>query len=154
MQMRRVIAAALVLAACRGPAGPVARLHTRDGAVDVVVEIVDTPAARERGLMYRSALADGAGMLFVFDEEAEHAFWMKNTLIPLDMIFIRGDGTIAGIRENTTPLSLAPVTVGRPSRWVLEVPGGWAARNGVRTGDRVELPPAARRGPTTAPPSP
>jgi uncharacterized membrane protein (UPF0127 family) len=141
--MRRVIGATIVaaLAACRlGDPGPVARIHRSSGPVDVVVEIVATPAAREQGLMYRKSLADGTGMLFVFDEEAEHPFWMKNTLIPLDMIFIAGTKKIVGIAANTHPLSLAQVTVGKPSRWVLEVPGGWTARNGVRTGDTVELP--------------
>jgi uncharacterized membrane protein (UPF0127 family) len=147
MQMRRVIGATIVaaLVACRADHGPVARIHGGSGPVDVVVEIVDTPAAREQGLMYRKFLADGTGMLFVFDEEVEHPFWMKNTLIPLDMIFIDTKQTIVGIATETRPLSLQSVTVGRPSRYVLEVPGGWTAKHGVRTGDRVELPAAARR---------
>jgi uncharacterized membrane protein (UPF0127 family) len=90
--------------------------------------------------MYRSELADGHGMLFVFPEESDHRFWMKNTLIPLDMIFIGADGTIVGIHRDATPLSTAPVGVGRPSRYVLEVPGGWTGRTGVAPGQRVELP--------------
>jgi uncharacterized membrane protein (UPF0127 family) len=148
MQMRRVIGATIVatLVACGADRGPVVRIHRAAGsAVDVTVEVVDTPTARAQGLMYRNALADGTGMLFVFDEESEHPFWMKNTLIPLDMIFIDGGSKIVGIAANTHPLSLAQVTVGKPSRWVLEVPGGWSAKNGVGTGDRVDLPPAAAR---------
>lgn len=141
MQMRRVILLTIVLTtiACRPAGAPVARCHTTRGPVDVAVEVVDTDETRARGLMYRSVLADGAGMLFVFDEESEHPFWMKNTLIPLDMIFIAGDGTIAGIHENAHPLSLDSITVGKPSRWVLEVPGGWSAKHGMKAGDRVEL---------------
>jgi len=140
MQMRRVILLTIVLTAtaCRS-AGPVVRCHTSGGSVDVAVEVVDTDETRARGLMYRNALADGAGMLFVFDEEAEHSFWMKNTLIPLDMIFIAGDRTIAGIHENAHPLSLDPITVGKPSRYVLEVPGGWSSKNALKAGDRVEM---------------
>lgn len=92
--------------------------------------------------MYREKLEDGHGMLFAFDDETDRSFWMKNTIIPLDMIFIGGDRTIVGVRANTTPLSLAPVSVGRPSRWVLEVAGGYAARAGIATGDRVLLPGA------------
>ena len=93
--------------------------------------------------MYRDRLADGHGMLFVFDDERDHTFWMKNTLIPLDMIFIGADQVIVGIHPNAVPLSTATVGVGRPSRWVLEVPGGWSARRGVASGDRVELPAGA-----------
>jgi uncharacterized membrane protein (UPF0127 family) len=89
--------------------------------------------------MYRTSLAEGHGMLFVFDEDASHSFWMKNTLIPLDMLFIARDGTVVGIHPNATPLSTADIRVGTPSRYVLEVPGGWAARHGVAAGARVEL---------------
>jgi len=118
----------------------VARIHAGDGVVEVRVEVVSTPEALAHGLMYRSELADGHGMLFVFPEESDHRFWMKNTLIPLDMIFIGADGTIVGIHRDATPLSTAPVGVGRPSRYVLEVPGGWTGRTGVAPGQRVELP--------------
>jgi len=138
MQIRAVALLLLALGCARDDA-PLARVHTRSGPVDVVLEVADTPAAKQRGLMYRSSLADGHGMLFVFDEDDDHQFWMKNTLIPLDMIFIAADGRVVGVRANTTPLSNANVGVGTPSRFVLEVPGGWAARRGVATNDRVEL---------------
>lgn len=138
---RRALAAGCVLAAaaCATDA-PRAVVHTAGGARTVVVEVVDTPAARTRGLMYRQHLADGAGMLFVFDEEADHSFWMKNTFLPLDLIFVSSDRRVAGVHPNARPHSLAPIRVGRPSRWVIEVPAGWAARAGVAVGDRVELP--------------
>src|SRR2546430_340539 len=132
-------AALLALVAC-GRSEPAAVIHTAAGGrAEVAVEVAATPEAQARGLMYRRALADGRGMLFVFPAEAPHEFWMKNTFIPLDMIFIGADGRIVGIHANATPLSTAPLGVERPSRYVLEVPGGWAARQGVAAGDRVEL---------------
>jgi len=140
-------AAAFVLAtlvACIGAAscgerGPVAVIETAGGPVDVVLEVAATDRSREQGLMYRSELADGRGMVFVFPNEVEHAFWMKNTMISLDMLFIGADGRIAGIHENATPLSLAKISVGRPSKWVIEVPAGFSKRRGIAVGDRVEL---------------
>ena len=132
-------AALLALGAC-GAHEPAAVVHTAGGGrAEVAVEVAATPEAQARGLMYRRVLADGQGMLFVFPAEAPHQFWMKNTFIPLDMIFIAADGRIVGIHPNATPLSTAPLGVERPSRYVLEVPGGWAARRGVAPGDRVEL---------------
>lgn len=105
----------------------------------VALEVMNTPPARERGMMYRTSLGEDHGMLFVFPEEVEHAFWMKNTLIPLDMLFIARDGRIVGVHPEAVPLSTASVSVGKPSLYVLEMNGGWAARHGVRTGDRLEL---------------
>src|SRR3989442_6984962 len=131
--MRAAVAAALALAGCRDR-GPVAAMRGPGGAVEVSLEVAATPAERERGLMYRSSLAEGRGMLFVFDKDGNHAFWMKNTLIPLDMLFIARDGTVVGIHANATPLSTADIAVGKPSRYVLEVPGGWAARQGIAAG--------------------
>ena len=140
MQPRGLAGAALlVLVACRA-SEPAVVIHTTAGArANVAVEVAATPEAQAQGLMYRRALADGHGMLFVFPAEAPHDFWMKNTFIPLDMIFIAADGRIVGIQANTVPLSTTPLGVERPSRYVLEVPGGWAARRGVAAGDRVEL---------------
>ena len=132
------VALALVLAAC-GNAGPSATVHGRGGDTRIALEIAATPAERERGLMYRSSLADGRGMLFVFERDEDHEFWMKNTLIPLDMLFIAADGRVAGIHANATPLSTVSIAVGQPSRYVLEVPGGYAQRRGIEPGDRVEL---------------
>ncbi len=109
------------------------------------VEIADSPAEREKGLMFRKHLPDGQGMLFDFDSEQDIAMWMKNTYIPLDMIFIRGDGRIARIAENTTPLSTTIIPSVAPVRAVLEVAGGTAARLGIAPGDRVAFPIFNRR---------
>jgi uncharacterized membrane protein (UPF0127 family) len=130
-----------VLAACRtATSAPTAVVQTAKGPVRVSLEVVSDDASRARGLMYRNHLDDGHGMLFVFDDESVRSFWMKNTLIPLDMIFIGGDGRIVGMKTDTTPLSLAPLSVGKPSKWVIEVPGGYAGRAGIATGDLVEVP--------------
>jgi len=139
MQIRALALLALTLACSGGARGPVARFETARGTAEVALEIADTPPARNRGLMYRDTLPDGRGMLFVFENEDEHDFWMKNTLIPLDMIFISGDHRIVGVHANATPLSTASIGVGAPSRYVIEVPGGWAARHGITRGDRVLL---------------
>lgn len=133
------LALLLAVAACAGDA-PRAVIRTAGGPRTLRLEVVDTPAARSRGLMYRRELPDGTGMLFVFDEESDHAFWMKNTFIPLDMIFVSGEGRIVGVHADARPQTLTPISVGHPSRWVIEVPAGWAARAGVRVGDAVELP--------------
>ncbi|HZP41477.1 MAG TPA: DUF192 domain-containing protein [Candidatus Binatia bacterium] len=140
LQLKLACAALLVAAppACSG-SGPTARIHTAAGTVVVSLEVAATPEAQQRGLMYRTALSDDHGMLFVFPREADHEFWMKNTLVPLDMLFIARDGTIVGIHAEATPLSTAPISVGKASRYVLEVPGGYAARRRIASGDRVEL---------------
>jgi len=136
--MCAAVAAALALGGCRDR-GPVAVIRGPGGVAEVSLEVAATPAERERGLMYRSSLAEGRGMLFVFDEDGNHGFWMKNTVIPLDMLFIARDGTVVGVHANATPLSTANISVGKSSRYVLEVPGGWAARHGIAAGARVEL---------------
>ena len=138
MQPRAAVAGLAMLLAC-SKAGPVATVHTARGPVRVTLEVVADDATRQRGLMYRDRLADGHGMLFVFDAETEHAFWMKNTVIPLDMIFIGADRTIVGVHPNATPLTLTPRSVGRPSKWVLEVAGGYAARASIEKGNRIDL---------------
>jgi uncharacterized membrane protein (UPF0127 family) len=127
----------VLLLACGAP--PTAVLHGTKGPVSVRLEVARTDAARTKGLMYRRTLADGDGMLFVFDTSAEHAFWMKNTFIPLDLIFIGDDLRVVGIRPQAVPQSTQTISVGVPSRYVLEVPGGWAARHGIAAGTRVDL---------------
>jgi uncharacterized membrane protein (UPF0127 family) len=89
--------------------------------------------------MFREKLGTDEGMLFVFQESTDHSFWMKNTLLPLDMIFIDERREVAGVVERATPLSTEPRSVGRPSRFVLEVNGGFAAAHGVRVGDLVRF---------------
>jgi len=105
--------------------------------VRVTVEIANTDELRRRGLMYRQNLAPDAGMLFLFPMDEVHQFWMKNTLIPLDMIFIRKDGTVAGVVENAEPKTLDGRSVGKESRHVLEVNGGFAKLHGIGEGTRV-----------------
>ncbi len=124
--------------ACAAPGGPRAVLESGGKTLVVQVELADTPEKRERGMMFRKELADGKGMLFLFDEEGEHSFWMKDTLIPLDMIFVDAAGRVTGIVSRARPLTLEP-RIGGPSRMVLEVPGGWAAEHGVRAGDRMRV---------------
>jgi len=118
---------------------PAVVFHADQGDVRVVVEVADTPKKRERGLMYRKALADEHGMLFVFPAASDHTFWMKNTYIPLDMIFINEKHTVVGVVANAEPMILDPQRVGRPSLYVVEVRGGYAARRGIRLGTRVTL---------------
>lgn len=140
------LVAALALAAATActspPRGPAVTIHTAGGDVDVAVELALTEAEQARGLMWRSELPDGTGMLFVFDDEEERAFWMRNTPIPLDILYITADATIASIAAETRPYSEQSIPSRGPCRYVLEVPGGWAQRHGVRSGDRLTLPPA------------
>jgi uncharacterized membrane protein (UPF0127 family) len=119
---------------------PRARVHLpgADGrAHPVDVEVAADDLSRARGLMFRRELPEGTGMLFVFPEEEVQAFWMRNTLLPLDMLFIDAAGVLVGLVSRAVPHSLAPRSVGLPSRYVLEVPGGWAEAHGVRPGVRV-----------------
>ncbi len=95
--------------------------------------------------MHRQSLAPNAGMLFPYDVPQPASFWMKNTLIPLDMIFIRADGTIARIAANTVPHSLQSVESGEPVAAVLEIAGGRSAQLGIAEGDRVSWPGGPRR---------
>ncbi|HEY1908365.1 MAG TPA: DUF192 domain-containing protein [Myxococcaceae bacterium] len=105
----------------------------------LTVEIADTSPLRTRGLMWRSELPEGTGMLFIFPDEVVQSFWMRNTLIPLDMLFIDKRGKVVGVVQWAEPRTLSSRTVGKPSLYVLEVPGGWTSKNGVRAGSTVEL---------------
>jgi uncharacterized membrane protein (UPF0127 family) len=91
-----------------------------------------------KGLMFRTALADNAGMVFPFPEPRMASFWMKNTVIPLDIIFVRTNGTIESIAENTIPYSTIPVASGEPVGAVLELRGGLSAELGISAGDKVK----------------
>ena len=103
------------------------------------VEVADTPAKRAMGLQYRRELADDHGMIFLFAGESPQTFWMKNTPIPLDMIFIDRQRKIVGIVAETVPFSLDPRSVGIPSQYVLEIKGGLAKRLGIQAGDAVRF---------------
>ncbi len=150
--MRLLLPLCLVVACCHAPPppsdgsapAPLVRSHvgleTRDGGKFAVkVELALTHDEREVGLMNRATLGPDDGMLFVFAREAKVSFWMHNTLVPLDMIFISNGGRIVGIVADAAPLTDTPRQVGAPSRYVLEVNGGYAASHGLRVGDRVVL---------------
>lgn len=144
-----------LLAACgaqpaSNPSPPVQEPRTAPSGLDLVrlainsgarthrftVEVARTEAQQAQGLMNRRRLAPDEGMLFPFDPPRAASFWMRNTLIPLDLIFIRPDGTIARIATGV-PLSEAQIEVGEPLTAVLEIPGGRAAQLGITTADRV-----------------
>lgn len=112
-------------------------IATETGATLFTVEIADTEALRERGLMFRQRLPEDRGMLFDYGQPQPAAMWMKNTYIALDMVFIRGDGTVAYVAENTVPQSLDAIGVAEPVRGVLELAAGTARRIGLRAGDSV-----------------
>lgn len=125
-------------AAAGAPSARVVVEPRRGGRFVVAVEVARTEAERARGLMSRRSLDEAAGMLFVFEEMGDHPFWMKNTLIPLDMIFIGDDARVTGVVARATPGSLEPRSAA-PSRFVLEVNGGWAEAHGVAPGDTIRF---------------
>ena len=127
------------------PADSQTRLQTleiasKTGVHVFAVEVVDNDTDRSKGLMYRKELPEGRGMLFDFQREQDVSFWMQNTYIPLDMVFIRADGRILRIAENTEPLSTRMIPSGGPVLGVLEVIGGTAHKLGLAPGDRVAHP--------------
>jgi hypothetical protein len=127
---------------------------TGKGRFPFRVELADTPETQARGLMYRTSLPADRGMLFVFAEPRPVAMWMKNTFVPLDMIFLDGAGRVVDVAERTEPLSTAIIQSRAPARAVLEVSGGTARRIGLGIGDIVEHPAFRQRSPSprTAPP--
>lgn len=125
---------------------PAATAHAKRGTVTLTgsqgprkvnVEVVSSPRAVERGLMYRTHMPVDDGMLFLMGEEEVQSFWMRNTLIPLDMIFIGKDMKVVGIVENAEPRTETSRTINKPSSFVLEVNGGWSAKNGIAAGATV-----------------
>jgi len=120
-------------------AQPKVYLATPGGEVAVNVEVVATPPLIEKGLMYRQYLAPDAGMLFVMGADKQWTFWMHNTLIPLDMIFIKKDMTVAGVVQNAEPKTDTLRKVDGPSLYVLEVNGGYTASHGVNAGAKVRF---------------
>ena len=112
-------------------------IDTPNGPVKFTVEIAADKPSREKGLMFRTKLAPDAGMLFDFREEGLQVFWMKNTPLPLDMLFIRADGTISSIAEDTVPYSEEPIPSSEPVRAVLEINGGRARALGIEPGEKV-----------------
>src|SRR6202042_1879843 len=120
-------------------------IATKSGVQVFSVERATTEEEKTTGLMYRKELADGKGMLFDFSPEQEVSMWMKNTYIPLDMIFIRADGRILRIAENTEPMSTRIIASGGPGKAVREVIAGTAQKYGIAPGDRVAHPLFNRR---------
>jgi uncharacterized membrane protein (UPF0127 family) len=118
-----------------------ARVSIPDANASVDAELARSMAEGERGLMYRKAMGEDEGMLFYIDEKRIQTFWMHNTCIPLDMLFIDDDGTIVGIVESAPVLDDGARQVDCPSRYVLEVNAGWTRRHGVKPGQRLVLPP-------------
>ncbi len=123
----------------RDHATPMAVFGSGPGESMVWLEVADDEFEHTRGLMFRRSMAPSWGMVFVFDDEAPRSFWMKNTLLELDMLFVRSDGTIDSIVERAEPLTLAPRQSRGPARFVIELLGGEARRRGLAPGQHVEL---------------
>jgi uncharacterized membrane protein (UPF0127 family) len=128
---------ALAAGAVRAAAMEPLEIVTKNGVRVFNVEVATTPEQHATGLMNRRALPAGTGMLFDFGQPQMASFWMKDTYVPLDMIFIAADGTIVKIAEDTTPLSLQPIMSPGPVKAVLEVVAGTSRRQGIAPGDRV-----------------
>src|SRR5581483_12506675 len=130
----------MLLTACTHSSSPSPRpersepevvLRAPAGELRVKVELARTEPERQRGLMFREKLEGGRGMLFLFEHPDKLKFWMKNTYIPLDMIFIDGNRRVIYVEENAEPHTLEPRGPDQLSQFVLEVPGGWARAHGV-----------------------
>jgi uncharacterized protein len=115
-------------------------IESAGGSHKFSVEVATTPAQMEQGLMFRRSLAPDAGMIFDFRTPSMATMWMKNTLIPLDMLFVDAQGRIVNIHERAVPGSLDTIAAAAPVRAVIELNGGTAARLGIRPGDRVVFP--------------
>ena len=127
---------ALPLAACSDEGKLV--LHSSTGDYSFNVDVVDTPESRAKGLMFVQELADDAGMLFDFKEERPVSFWMRNTFIPLDMIFVGADGVVKNIHVNARPHDVTGIPSEGPVQFVLEIPGGRSVEIGLKPGDTME----------------
>ncbi len=112
-------------------------IQTAKGPQRFRVELADNDMSRSRGMMFRTSMAPEAGMLFDFKQEQLASFWMRNTLLPLDMLFIKADGTILNIHQRAIPRDETGINSAGPVRAVLEVNGGTTARLGIRAGDKV-----------------
>jgi uncharacterized protein len=127
--------------ACKGqpeirPLEPL-QIRTDKGLRTFTVEVADSPIRQEYGLMCRKVLAPDRGMLFLFSSQQPRYFWMRNTLIPLDIIYIAADGKVVSITRNARPLDDTPLPSAGPAKFVLELAGGRAAQIGLLPGDQV-----------------
>ncbi len=134
------IAALLATAPAALADGTTVELVTRTGRHPITVEWAVTPAERSKGLMFRTSMPEDAGMLFDFGSDQDVAFWMHNTPLSLDMVFIASDGIVKRIAARATPYSDTEIPSGSPVRYVLEINGGRAAALGLAPGDRVVIP--------------
>jgi uncharacterized membrane protein (UPF0127 family) len=145
LMMSLAAASAVLVMLCASPPARAASVQpleiaTKSGVRVFSVEMATTEEEKTTGLMYRKELPDGKGMLFDFSPEQQISMWMKNTYISLDMIFIRADGRILRIAENTEPLSTRIISSGGLAKGVLEVIAGTAQKYGIQPGDRVAHP--------------
>ena len=127
----------------RSPAGleqVALSVTSSNGKHRFIVEVARTPDEQAQGLMFRNSVPPDRGMIFPYDPPVQVSFWMKNTLVPLDILFIGPDWKIGRIAANTTPMSLDPVPSIDPVSAVLEIAGGRAAELGIREGDKVDWP--------------
>lgn len=115
------------------------RIMTKNGTKTFEVELADTPAKRTLGLMNRKFLGKNKGMLFIFDDDSVHAFWMKNTHIPLDLVFLNKEKKVNGVLKNLEPFSTVPRSIDKPSRYVLEINAGLIERSKIAIGDVVSF---------------
>jgi uncharacterized membrane protein (UPF0127 family) len=134
-----IIAVLLLLCRCDGETPEVCILKDSGDTVCVKVEVARTPEQRQLGLMYRKSLPEGNGMLFIFKTDGKRSFTMKNTFIPLDIIFIDRTKGVAGWVENAKPLSNGPYKIDKPSQYVLEVNAFFCKENGIAVGDKVDF---------------
>ncbi len=119
---------------------PVARIYDGDEVVArFYLELAISADEQRQGLMYRPSMLDDWGMLFIYDDDQELSFWMKNTLIPLDMIFVDATGEVVGVVHEAEPETTTPRNVGEPARYVLEINGGLAAKAGIDRGTTMSL---------------
>lgn len=147
-QVKRGACAAALMALLAGaaaaeePACRADQLHLRGdwGTARFTVELADDEAERAQGLMNRESLPQGAGMLFVYPHTRNVGFWMKDTLIPLDMIFVDATGTVARVHSNATPGDRTPIMAGSEVKAVLEINGGLARRLGIAPGTQLRHP--------------
>src|SRR5262245_60127954 len=144
MRVRRrsrfLVLFAVLLQASACQAQPQVTIATGGGSeLTFQVEVADTPSKRELGLQYRRDLAVERGMIFLFPGDSELSFWMKNTPIPLDMLFIYKDGSIVGIVEHAVPFSTESRSVSGASQFVLEINGVLSKRYGIKAGDSVRF---------------
>ncbi|HEX5034235.1 MAG TPA: DUF192 domain-containing protein [bacterium] len=134
----------LFLVSCGGSGGQdllAVKVFGRDGTLrrEFQAELADDPAERSQGLMWRQELGKDRGMLFIFPQDTEGPFWMKNTLISLDIIFISADKKVVSLVERATPQTTSPRAPEGPYRYVLEINGGRSSELGIQAGDAVEF---------------